>query len=79
LVIVGNQFGIRINKLNIKKSMTAKLNNYQSSYIEAPMPSQAPKKAPVMQVAENLDEDLDQELEDIGIDPKELDELEDLY
>ncbi|MEY3370174.1 MAG: hypothetical protein RLZZ361_844 [Cyanobacteriota bacterium] len=91
LVIVGNQFGIKINKTNIKKPSTARLNpsalldtgaNRSSavptSKQSAPRPQQ--KLEEISNDEEFDDEDLlNQELEDIGIDPKELDELEDLY
>lgn len=84
LVIVGNQFGIKIDKTNIKKPAEARLNPaaLELSRHEAParvQASPAPKAKAV--IDEELDNfaDLDQELEDIGIDPKELDELEDLY
>jgi flagellar motor switch/type III secretory pathway protein FliN len=91
LVIVGNQFGIKINKTNIKKPSTARLNpnallDTGANRSPAPaMPRQAaPRPQPQQDLyndqEEELDEDmLNQELEDIGIDPKELDELEDLY
>lgn len=99
LVIVGNQFGIKISKTNIKKSVTAKLNNEVRMQ---PPSSQGNEAAPQHQQQQqafqeqeetgafldeansfndfnNADDSLDKELEDIGIDPKELDELEDLY
>jgi flagellar motor switch/type III secretory pathway protein FliN len=89
LVIVGNQFGIKINKTNIKKPSHAKLNPHALSDTgsnRSPAPTQPRQSAPRAQQKmeefeeEELDEDmLNQELEDIGIDPKELDELEDLY
>jgi len=84
LVIVGNQFGIKIDKTNIKKPVEARLNY---AALEASKQQEAPPKAqlnsPMEDNAIHLNDDnygdLDQELEDIGIDPKELDELEDLY
>lgn len=76
LVIVGNQFGIRIDKTNIKQAPIAKLNGtpaLQSTRANPPMTSQSINNF-------NTETDnLDQQLEDIGLDPKELDELEDLY
>lgn len=85
LVVVGNQFGIKIDKTNIKKPVEARLNPKaleDSSQPQAPPLDQA-KTQEMMSEAKIPDEenygDLDQELEDIGIDPKELDELEDLY
>jgi flagellar motor switch/type III secretory pathway protein FliN len=96
LVIVGNQFGIKIDKTNIKKPVEARLNYSaleasQEQSRQAPVHRQepSPRPAPMPQqdlyrdnldsVSNYSDEDLEQELEDIGIDPKELDELEDLY
>jgi flagellar motor switch/type III secretory pathway protein FliN len=89
LVIVGNQFGIKINKTNIKKPSTARLNpnalldTGANRSVAQAMPRQAaprPQQKADEYNEEDLDEDmLNQELEDIGIDPKELDELEDLY
>lgn len=83
LVIVGNQFGIKINKTNIKKAVAAKLNY---SAIESSVAPTARRAAPNVQeqyadsgFGNTEEQDLDQELEDIGLDPKELDELEDLY
>ena len=88
LVIVGNQFGIKIDKTNIKKPVEARLNH---AALEAPrqeMPPRMQLDAPIeeahagearTQPQEDSYADLDQELEEIGIDPKELDELEDLY
>lgn len=63
LVIVGNQFGLRISKLNMKKS--ANKSNPQAI-------------KPVPKITQQ-EQELEQELEDVGIDPKELEELEDLY
>lgn len=96
LVIVGNQFGIKIDKTNIKKPVTASLNEAAvAEPVQAlPPPQQQfaqeagfqeqvaemPQQQMAEQGAESFsDEDLENELEDIGIDPKELDELEDLY
>ncbi len=91
LVIVGNQFGIRINKTNLKGHYPkAKLSSQaiddarsnpqamQQIPRSGARPTQVrPESLPQF---DNLAHDnLDQELEDIGIDPKELDELEDLY
>lgn len=80
LVIVGNQFGIKISKTNIKKPVTAKLTNNAGHEARAAKPT-SPKPKPNSMFEESLDDEdtLNQELEDIGIDPKELDELEDLY
>ncbi len=88
LVIVGNQFGIKINKTNLK-------GHYPKAKLATQAIEQARSNPPSMQgpgaranqarPAENvsqfdsMDDNLDRELEDIGIDPKELDELEDLY
>ena len=98
LVIVGNQFGIKIDKTNIKKPAEARLNydafeNSQAKQVENRLkqepPIQAMKQEQDLYSNDNFkdqasvnnydDDDLEQELEDIGIDPKELDELEDLY
>lgn len=101
LVIVGNQFGIKISKTNIKKAVNAKLSNevrMQPPSVGNQAPQQElPQAQNAYQEQEetgaflddansfedfggsNADQNLDKELEDIGIDPKELDELEDLY
>ena len=98
LVIVGNQFGIKISKTNIKKAVGAKLSN---SDTRMQPPSLSGRESLGSREAfqeqeetgsflnnrsnnfnsfdEDSDDSLDRELEDIGIDPKELDELEDLY
>ena len=93
LVVVGNQFGIKINKTNIKKAVTARLSETR---IEPPNMLEAPpQEAPMQQQneenflddtsgfndfeGEDPNETLNKELDDIGIDPQELDELEDLY
>ena len=96
LVIVGNQFGIKISKTNIKKVVTAKLNNdVRMQPPSLPHNQQQASNRQAFQEQEetgafldnantfddfgSADDSLDKELEDIGIDPKELDELEDLY
>lgn len=80
LVIVGNQFGIRIDRTNIKQAPIAKLSLNGSAPLQKEAPRLAPASNPTRpKVNITDDDDLDQELEDIGIDPKELDELEDLY
>jgi flagellar motor switch/type III secretory pathway protein FliN len=98
LVIVGNQFGIKISKTNIKKAVGAKLS---SGDTRMQPPSLSGRESLGTREAfqeqeetgsflnsrsnnfnsfdEDSDDSLDRELEDIGIDPKELDELEDLY
>ena len=104
LVVVGNQFGIKISKTNIKKAVTARLN-HDSARMQPPTNESGPAQLTGNQDAfqedeetgsflndannfdefneqadgANADDNLDRELEDIGIDPKELDELEDLY
>jgi flagellar motor switch/type III secretory pathway protein FliN len=97
LVIVGNQFGIKISKTNIKKAVNAKLNNDVRMQPPSLGNSSLKQNQAAFQEQEetgafldeansfddfgatNADDNLDRELEDIGIDPKELDELEDLY
>lgn len=87
LVIVGNQFGIKISKTNLKGSYPkAKLNtqalqNSIPNTSQQRMPAQTPNPTMHQSITDhgNNFANLDQELEDIGIDPKELDELEDLY
>ncbi len=92
LVIVGNQFGIKINKTNLKGHYPkAKLSSQAIDEARSNPQSmqQIPRtntRAAQAQPTENFSQfdnathdNLDQELEDIGIDPKELDELEDLY
>lgn len=88
LVIVGNQFGIKINKTKLKGHFPkAKLNPKALEAKPATVPPRLPQnqaaaksqRPDAMTSQEFQDLDLDQELEDIGIDPKELDELEDLY
>lgn len=97
LVVVGNQFGIKIDKTNIKKAVKAKLDNDYESKMAPPQNNSASYNQLTQQdndEDEFLDEaqgfnefngdddandELDRELEDIGIDPQELDELEDLY
>lgn len=88
LVIVGNQFGIKINKTNIKKPVSAKMNyaaleNTAASAPRKPTPGgrglAAGFENPSNAGFSNTDQNLDKELEDIGLDPKELDELDELY
>jgi hypothetical protein len=87
LVIVGNQFGIRINKTNLKghypkaKLASHALDDARSNPQSMPQlsRSQARPQARPEVLPQFEHDNLDQELEDIGIDPKELDELEDLY
>lgn len=83
LVIVGNQFGIKINKTNIKKPVGAKLNYNAVEAAVAPRqvpPSTNRGAARAAEKPNNFnDQDLDKELEDIGLDPKELDQLDELY
>lgn len=113
LVIMGNQFGLKINRINLKASATgvpqARLSaspDVNPGLLEKSMsaPAVAEPATPQLEAApelmmeegeEELDENgepkrrmtkeemqelshqLDQELADIGIDPNELDELED--
>lgn len=90
LVIVGNQFGIKISKTNLKGSYPKAKLNPQALQNSIPNTAQQrnPAQNPNLAVRASRDANsetadnfanLDQELEDIGIDPKELDELEDLY
>jgi hypothetical protein len=88
LVIVGNQFGIKINKTNIKKPVTAKMNyaalENTATVARKPTPGAARGLSsgfenPSNTGLNNPDQNLDKELEDIGLDPKELDELDELY
>ncbi|MDD9898302.1 MAG: FliM/FliN family flagellar motor switch protein [Candidatus Melainabacteria bacterium] len=88
LVIVGNQFGIKINKTKLKGNFPkAKLDpkaiagGERSEVPSQQTPAQAmPQMDPMMQEPQQqAAPNLDQDLEDLGIDPKELDELEDLY
>lgn len=83
LVIVGNQFGIKINKTKLKGNFPkAKLDTKAIAAQErnsAP-PQQPPQAIPMdMSRQQQMNPNLDQDLEDLGIDPKELDDLEDLY
>lgn len=86
LVIVGNQFGIKINKtklhgnhpkakLNQKAFDQKQITAQKQPAFDQSAPPQA--QAPRHQSAQDLD--LDHDLEELGIDPKELDDLEDLY
>ena len=92
LVIVGNQFGLRIAKTGLKNNKAPNAQLTQGGGQMAPAPAepqygQVPEAMDAgMQVADPMaaaqatqDPNLDQELQDMGIDPKELDELEDLY
>ncbi len=87
LIVVGNQFGMKVDKVNFKASQgdypRARLNaepavemgRFSSAKAADARISQVRNAAPQNNYADNLDQDL----EDVGIDPKELDELEDLY
>ncbi len=91
LVIVGNQFGIKINKTNLKGSHPrarlnyAALDNTKNTTAKAATPNYNQQASFAEQEPAYNDQfeqefsNLDQELEDVGLDPKELDELEDLY
>ena len=87
LVVVGNQFGMKVEKVNFKASHgdyprsrlssepAVDMGRFSSAKAADARINQARAAAPQNTYAD----DLDQDLEDVGIDPKELDELEDLY
>lgn len=100
LVVVGNQFGLKIQKVNLKgdteppqgklsaaPDVNPALLEEAMSSGSAPMAG-APAEAPIQQEAavpgdqppvvdEEISKRLDQELQDIGIDPDELEDLDD--
>ncbi len=82
LVVVGNQFGMKVDKVNFKAGQ----GDYPRAKFGAEPPVDMSKfssakaaEARINQARGQAAENLDQDLEDVGIDPKELEELEDLY
>ena len=99
LVIVGNQFALKINKINLKstsedlpKAKLSAMPEINPALLEASMGSSVAPSTSHVSDEDDEDEDermskediqalgskLDQELEDIGLDPDELDEIDDL-
>ncbi len=83
LVVVGNQFGMKVDKVNFKANQgdypRARLN-MEPALDMGKFSSAKAADARINQArAAAAEVDLDQDLEDVGIDPKDLDELEDLY
>ncbi len=87
LVVVGNQFGMKVEKVNFKARHEDYPRSRLASEPAVDMGRFSSAKAADARISQarsaaadnNYGADLDQDLEDVGIDPKELDELEDLY
>jgi len=83
LVVVGNQFAMKVDKVNFKASTGEYPRAKLSSEPAVDMGRFSSAKAADARInqarAAAAETNLDQDLEDVGIDPKDLDELEDLY
>ncbi len=91
LCVLGNQFALKIDKINFKaapgqhpKAHLSAEPQVDAARLEASNAAEqnimdAMQQQEQHAEAENLQQNLNQELEDVGIDPKELEDLEDLY
>jgi flagellar motor switch/type III secretory pathway protein FliN len=78
LVVLGNQFGMKIQKTNLKSTSYPKAKLSAVPQVSTPRLAE-PRSNQAASGFDDLESNLQKELEDVGIDPKELDELEDLY
>jgi flagellar motor switch/type III secretory pathway protein FliN len=79
LIVIGNQFGLKIKDTKIKSERKIQTTEHMlppGSVPEAMLPAGEENH---YEQAPSEDEQLQKELEEVGLDPDELDELDDLY